>query len=438
MAEPFFGMRGTGDWPADYRPENWREMIMYLYPNGQTPLTAVMSMTSGEVTDDPVFHWTERDLPTQAGTVAGVFTDAALATPYAGGGAADDVVFAQVAQAVAEEFRIGHQVLFELVAEGSTPGDPRHEVQGEVVSRLLAGASSYIGVKLHETPNASFDLDVVNYLSVTGNLNAEGATMPDPISYNPEEAFNHTQIFRTSLSLTRTARKTRLRYGSPAYEIAKAEALELHAIEMEKAAIRGRRWEGRGSNNQPKRTSRGLVESITSSAPENVFDFRYDTTVTAGATWEAEGEEWLTAKLGQVFVNGSDEKMGLMGYGAGQGIARLMQAGSEFNITSQTRSYGFRVNEWVLSNGVVGLKTHPLFSKWPNYQNTMIVFEPSRIRWRYIDDTEFYDDPPGTSNKARNNRKDATEEEFLTEGGWEHHHASTGAVFYGIGEDNAL
>ena len=49
----FLGMRGTGDWVADQRPMNWREQILYLYPNGMAPLTAILSMMSSEKVDDP-------------------------------------------------------------------------------------------------------------------------------------------------------------------------------------------------------------------------------------------------------------------------------------------------------------------------------------------------------------------------------------------------
>jgi len=30
----FLGMRGNDDWVNDQRPMNWRQQIMYLYPNG--------------------------------------------------------------------------------------------------------------------------------------------------------------------------------------------------------------------------------------------------------------------------------------------------------------------------------------------------------------------------------------------------------------------
>ena len=53
----FLGMRGTGDWVTNQRPQNWREQILYLYPNGMAPLTAILSMMSSEMTTDPTFNW---------------------------------------------------------------------------------------------------------------------------------------------------------------------------------------------------------------------------------------------------------------------------------------------------------------------------------------------------------------------------------------------
>ena len=52
----FLGMRGTGDWATYQRPENWRETILYLYPNGSAPLTAILSKLREERVDDPIFH----------------------------------------------------------------------------------------------------------------------------------------------------------------------------------------------------------------------------------------------------------------------------------------------------------------------------------------------------------------------------------------------
>lgn len=57
------GMRGTGSFAADHRPENYREKYLMLEPNGSAPLTAILSMLPSEGTDDPEFHNFRKDLP---------------------------------------------------------------------------------------------------------------------------------------------------------------------------------------------------------------------------------------------------------------------------------------------------------------------------------------------------------------------------------------
>jgi hypothetical protein len=56
----FLGMRGTGDWVTDQRPKSWREMLLYLYPNGDMPLTAILSKMGSEQVTDPEFNWWQR------------------------------------------------------------------------------------------------------------------------------------------------------------------------------------------------------------------------------------------------------------------------------------------------------------------------------------------------------------------------------------------
>lgn len=428
----FLGMRGTGDWPDNAIPESWREAILRLYPNGQVPLTAIMSMMKSTPVDNPKFSWFEKGMPVQGGAVTDIHTTPDFSVQL--GAAADvaegDILYVQVAQTVADEFRVGHQAQLELT------GRIEYEFQGIVVNRLLAGANSYIALKMTEavaggdTPVASTD-----YISVIGNANPEGATMPDAIMYDPEEYENYTQIFRTPLSLTRTARRTRIRYGSDAYQLAKAEALELHALEMEKAFIWGEKSSQLGPNRQPLRTTRGLIRAIKAHAPENIYDFRYDPEF-AGDTWVQGGERWLSKVLGTFFTYGEPEKLALHGPGAAIGLADLAAAGAQVNISPRDVDYGIRVNTWITPGGEVNLKQSPLFAHKPGYSNVMLVLEPKRLEFAYIDDTDFIEDPQDQKN--RNNSKDATEEEFLTEGGLIYSQPRTAAVLAGIGEDSAL
>ena len=56
------GLRGTGDFGTDERPKSFREAILWREPNGEAPLTALMSkMRKGSLTD-PEHGWWEEDL----------------------------------------------------------------------------------------------------------------------------------------------------------------------------------------------------------------------------------------------------------------------------------------------------------------------------------------------------------------------------------------
>lgn len=423
---PFLGMRGTGDWTTDERPKNWREAILYLYPNGKAPLTAIMSRTGDESTDDPEFNWWTKDLPVQAGLLTNIFTDAGLTTAYTGGGVAGDTLYIQMPQDLSEEFRAGH------TAQIGVQQDPRYETVAKVTESTQAGANSFITVVLLEDADTTNDLDEADWVEVIGNVNPEGATMPDNISYDPVKRSNYTQIFRTPLSITRTARKTRLRTGD-AYDRMKEEALELQSIEMEKAFLWSIASERTGSNGKPERTTRGIVKSQKEFASDNIFDYRFDPDVPAGTTWLDGGEEWFEDVLEVVYRFGDTEKLGLCGSGALKAINRLAKNGGDLELKVREAAYGIKVVEWVTANGTLMLKTHPLMTQNSSHRYSMVILEPRRLRTRFVDDVFFKVD--NSEERNTNNSRDATEEEYLGELGLEHHHEKTGAYLSGLGMD---
>lgn len=426
----FLGMRGTGDWVANQAPENWRQMMLRLYPNGKLTLTAILSMMGSERTDHPKFHWWTKSLPDQGGTITATYTDSGLSSAYVGGtaAAAGVIVYVKVAEAVVGHFRIGHEVKLSKV------GDYRYDTAGYVVSREANGASSKIGVKLIEAADATFDLDGCDRIDVIGNGNAEGATMPDAIAYDPTEFYNVTQIWRTPLSITRTARKTTLRTPD-AYREAKREALEMHGIEMEKSFIWGVRYETTGSNGKPLRFTGGILRAIIDNAPGNVDNFTRNANY-SGDTWLQSGEDWLDEKLEGIFRYGDTEKLGICGTGALRGINRLAKAGATISLEVKSAGYGLKVVEWVTPFGTVYLKTHPLFSHNPVNTNDILIIEPRNFKYRFIDDTRFKKDNSETENV--NNSKDGTDEEYLTEAGLEWHYPETGGYLTGVGLDNVV
>ncbi len=434
----FLGMRGSGDWATDQRPKNWREAILFLYPNGDVPLTAIMSKMREEIVNDPEYNWWTKKLPDQAGAVSGIYTDVALSSAYTSGGAAGDVLYLKMAEAVAKEFRVGHQVLMRDASDYTV------DVNGKVTARATNGASSYIAVKLLEADdNSSFahDLSDCDRVLVVGNINAEGAIMPSGISYDPTKYYNLTQIFRTPLSITRTARLTKLRTGD-AYKEMKREALELHGLDLERAFIFGIRTEGTGDNGKPERTTGGLLWFMRSYVPTNVNDYSLNSSY-SGKAWldVGGGKEWLDAYLEQLFRYGSSEKLALCGSGALLGLTRLAESGAHININSGvTTSYGIKVDEWKTPFGSIYLKNHPLMSVETTTRYSMLILEPKNLVYRYITDTTFYGEgearqaAPGTNT----NRKDGTDEEFLTECGLELHHPDVFMFLNGVGVDNSV
>jgi len=424
----FLGMRGSGDWAVDQRPKNWREMILYLYPNGSAPLTAMLAKMRSERTDDPEFNWWTKTLATQAGAITGIYTDIALGTAYVSGGVLGSTVYVKMAEATADELREGHQVLLRDASDYAV------DVNAKVTSVVKNGASSYAGVELLEADDNSSngDLSDADRLVIIGNLNAEGATMPDAIGYDPVKWYNYTQIFRTPLEITRTARRTRLRTGD-AYKEMKREALEIHSIEMEKAFLWGVRSERTGANGKPERTTSGLIPAIIANGTADDFSVNTDYT---GDTWLASGEDWLDEQLEVIFRYGRTEKLAFAGSGALLGINRLAKNSGFMQITPQTTSYGIQVTSWVTPFGTIHIKTHPLFSFETTNRNSMIIFEPENLNYRYIDDTSFYKE--GEKQNTGYTRKDATTEEFLTECGLEYHHPVGFGYLNGFNTDNSL
>jgi len=170
----FPGMRGTSDWITNARPENWRETILYLYPNGMAPLTALMSMMPSKVVDDPKFHWFTSTIGDVNGAVTNIFTIADFSVAYVTGGVVNDTLFVQITAAMANQVRVGHVVLLRDQSDFDV------DVLAEVIDRVVNGANSYLAVKLLEADDnsANGDLSDCDWFKIVGNINAEGSEMP--------------------------------------------------------------------------------------------------------------------------------------------------------------------------------------------------------------------------------------------------------------------
>lgn len=439
MDTGFFGMRGTDDWSdAAFRPKDWRETVLYLYPNGDTPLTALTALMKSERASDPEYYWFTKGLPTQGGDITNVFTDAALTTPYTTGGSAGDTLYVQMSAARIAEIRSGHQVLLRDAS------DETADTNAKVTARTVNGASSYATVVLLEDDPNTTGIAGCDTLLVIGNINEEGASMPDSIQYDPVKYYNLTQIFRNSLDITRTARKTKLRTYDQ-YKEAKRECLQLHAMEMEKAYLWGIMTENTGDGGKPERTTKGLIPWIKGASADGALVANYanddalaTTAGIGGVTWLNGAGDWLDAACEQIFRYGSNERMAFCGSGVLLAINKFIKnsSSSTYELKGLKGAYGIKVTAWETPFGTIYFKTHPLFSYQPTNRFSAVVFDPKDLKYRFVDDTTFYgQDPKKVSTSG--DRIDGTKEEYLTEAGLEFHHPSKCAYLSGFGSDNA-
>jgi len=421
----FLGMRGTGDWVNNARPENWRQTYFQLFPNGQAPLTAVMSMLPKAVTIDPKMHWWEKAFPTQRATVVSTWLDAALTIPYnpLAPAVAGATIFFRMSQADVEQFIATDVVLFRAAS------DLTLDVVGRVTNAIANGANSYISVVLLEADNNSTastlaDCDVA---LIIGTANAEGSNSPDAWANDPHEFYNYTQIFKQSIEHTNTALATTIRYTNNKKKDDLREALEAYNMKIEKASIFGIRTIRNGANGKPERTMGGLKQFIAT----NLFNYSTDATV-AGQSWANGGEAWMDARVENIFRWGSSqEKLVLCGSGALAAIQTLVKARGSVELNTAPTSYGIKVATWSTIFGDLHFKTHPLFTMEPTLRHSMLFVDTKYVRHVPFRATKL-------QQNIQDNDADEVKDQYIGELGMEVYLERTHGWFDNVGNDNNL
>lgn len=424
------GMQGTGSWSSNEVPENYRQLLLQIAPNGGMPITGITSKMPSEPTDNAHFYWNEKPMPIQSVSsiaASSVFTNIGLSTAYVSGAVAGSVLYIKLAAAQLVHFVTGQEVLMRAVAT------PALDTVGKIISRVENGANSFIAVKLLEADDngGSTYLASLDTIDVIGTINAQGATRPEAISYKATSRNNVTQIFRTPLSVTRTAKMTKLRTGDVLTQMRK-EALLIHGMQMEQAFIHGVFDDSSiGSNGEPEYATRGIRSFIKSYASENVFNYVSDSAF-SGQAFRVGGEEWLENCLESVFKYGSTEKLAIVGNGVLKAITQLAKLGASITIQPGELAYGIKIMRWITPYGELLMKSHPLMNVSSIDRSRMIVVEPKYLRYRHITDTTFI----GVDEIKGNTGQDGFTEEYITEAGLEVHYPETMALLDGFGMAN--
>lgn len=389
------GLRGTGDMGTDERPKNFREMILWRSPQGQAPLTALLSKMGSEATDDPEFSWWEEELNQMR---AQVFFTTGFSTT-------DTNLTLRTTLAVDGLDLVPGDIL--LVEKPIATGVYDHELV--VVSSVTS--SSVIIVARAFAGSAAAPIANNTFLTKIGNTFAEGSGSPVVSTRNPTKFFNYCQLFKTAYENTKTLAKTKMRTGDPLKNDRKRKMFD-HSVALENAFLFGRRSEVTGANGKPQRTSAGILQQLQLGNPTSIFAFSTTPTVNSildnlYQIWDYESEA-------------GSERIAFCGNNALNTLNKVANAASNtrLNFDGYVTLYGMKLMRWILPQGEIYLKTHPLFNTHGRFTNDMLVLDPTVLKYRYLRDTDFQDN-------IQANDADTQKGQWLTEAGLELHHAKT-------------
>lgn len=183
------------------------------------------------------------------------------------------------------------------------------------------------------------------YIKV-GVAKMEGDTSVNPISGNPSQKYNYTQIFERTVAMTGTMQNTDT-YTQPGdWENRKRRMIQEYKIDQEAGYLWGPGAGLNTSGTHPRRVARGLHPSVTT----NVTDF-------GGTLTEAE----FFAKFNQAFRYGSRSKFGLSGRTPVDVISGFPRGKLEVIQGDNDSTYGLDILKFKHAHGVLNLITHNLF-----------------------------------------------------------------------------
>jgi hypothetical protein len=379
------GLRGTDDWGTDERPKNFREMILWRNPNGSAPLTALMARMKSESVNDPEFSWWEEELTpirVQGDATGASATSTALGL-VAGG---LDLVPGDILLVEKTETALYDNELVEV----TTVTDDTNIV-------IERGAAGTTGAVTGVSP----------WLTKVGNVYEEGSTSPDTATRNPTKYTNYCQIFKTAYQISETAKLTYARTGDALKNDKKRKMFD-HSVAMEFAWMFGVANEDT-SGTEPKRFTGGLREFITTNA--KVYTTTPDEDVFLDDTYKV--FDYNAGSAG-------DERIIIAGNGFLNSLNKMARgsASTRINFDGTLKAYGMNLQRWILPQGTLYVRTHPLMNVHAKYSYSAFILDPSALIYRYMRDTKMQDN-------IQANDADLQKGQWLTEAGLEIRHEKT-------------
>ena len=385
------GLRGTGDWGTDERPKNFRELILFRNPNGSAPLFALSARIASDSVDDPEFNWWDEPndlirIQFNAAFGSGV-TSLTVDSPDPSASAPG------LPYGNATHLKPGDLLMLEDATEAAVF---THEIM-QVVTVTSATAFTVVRGVAGSVAVAIVDDD---FALKIGSAYAEGTLSPDATSRNPIKYSNFCQIFKSSYELTGTILKTRARTGKALDNDKKRKTFD-HSRDIELALMFGQKFETTGANGKPLRFMGGLREFIPT-----------DTTTIFGASVTLTQYLDATTPLFDWDTPAGDERIVFCGNGYLNTLNLLANSNGQIRFGDVIDIFGMKLREFILPQGRLFLRTHPLMNRHAQYKDSAFIVDMSSLKWRPLRDTKSMDN-------IQANDADTIKGQWLTEAGLE-------------------
>jgi len=318
MSELTIGLRHTGNINQLRRKLDVSDRIFLLQPN-KAPLTVLLRKLAKKPTINPIFYWFEDDLQPKWDAV-----------DHAGGYGASDTSIV-----------VDRGALYSVNDLVKVPGT------GEVMLvTSVDPVNNTITVKRGIGETAPASLLNGDPLVIIGNAHKEGSLAPEAKGTVVETVYNYTQIFRTTVKVTKTQEASELYGGSDRLYQRRKKAIE-HAVDIERAFLFGERSEDL-SGSEPRRTTRGVISFLTAST-DNILDVSSDGKLSEGLL-----EEFFES----LFRYGSNKKVCF----ASPRLISIFNAfgRDKIRMVVGEETFGIKVMQYISAHGELQLIKHPL------------------------------------------------------------------------------
>lgn len=423
MADSILGLLTSAKFAAEGdRFFNHRRKILQAYPQGNCPLTGILSLCDDEPTNDTQNTWYEERWTSPTFKTRGT-TPLTKTEPSTGD--ADDGTVADNASLGStstlhylkvdstKNIRPGYVIQnsgtdFQFWVSAVKPGVADAGAKGYVVCRVIRTTTYTAG---HYTAGSSF--------ACIGTAIGEGAsdTGITPLGMQrPYSVQNQTQIFRTPFTFSGTVLQEGLKYDEtgPYKKRAKAAVIE-HMTALERSLIWGQRSTltrpslTSGDDDEVVRTMSGILEFL------KLWDAGSTGITIDGATYAPyafkdpstadadDGKRIITNADGVLsvkkfntwaervtrFGNGKTrDKLILCGSGAALVFSEMLRKNTVVLASEKTRIYGLQLTTITTPVGDFHLMTHPLFNERADLRFQAIILDVWNLQFRPLNNRD--------------------------------------------------